>query len=248
MNKENLKIAKEIIQNAVYVVAITGAGISTASGLKDFRGEDGMYSNRHKMKYPPEFLLSRQGFYKCPKDAYEFYRKYLFVEVEPNDAHKVLAKWEKQDIIKSVITQNIDGLHTKAGSKNVLEIHGSMNRFYCPKCGKGFSLNVVKQMTTTIPRCDECGPNIIIRPDIVLYGENMNKEVGNAAFEEVMKADVIVAAGSTLEVSTVYNMLKMYPPKYLIIINKGETAFDKIADMKFNEDITETLVTLDNLL
>lgn len=225
---------KAMIGNAVHIVFFGGAGVSTESGIPDFRSRDGLYSQRFKNK-DPEYLLSRECLNHEPKLFYEFYRTKLDCRnAEPNTAHKYLAELEKTKHV-SIITQNIDGLHQMAGSSEVYEIHGSLMRNFCTKCRRRFDKDAIFNSAEPIPRCPDCGGTGFIRPDIVLYGEQLPDD-----FEKAMgaaeNADLMIVAGTSLTVYPAAKIAEMFEEK-LVIINKDITHMDSRADIVFHENI-----------
>jgi len=223
---------KEIIQNSDNIVFFGGAGVSTESGIPDFRSADGLYSGSYE--YPPEEILSYSFFMKNTEEFYRFYKeKMLYPEAKPNDAHKALAKLEEQEKLKAVITQNVDGLHTQAGSKNVLELHGSALRNICMTCKECYPLDKIIQ-SKGIPRCS-C--NGIIKPDVVLYEESLDYSVMNKATKAINDADVLIVGGTSLNVYPAAGMVNYYRGNKLVLINKSETSFDRYADLIIRESI-----------
>lgn len=236
----NLEQLNKYIKEAKYLVFFGGAGTSTASGLKDFRSASGLY--HEKTLYPPEQILSHSFFEKNTNYFYQFYRKNLnSLTAKPNICHKYLAKLEKQGILKSIITQNIDGLHQKAGSTNVLELHGSILNNYCTKCHKKINANEVFS-TNDIPHC-KCGG--IIKPDVVLYEEPLNENIIANAIKEIEKADVLIVAGTSLVVYPASSFIHYFKGKHLIIINNEITPLDNKADLIIHDDISNVFQYLD---
>ena len=223
---------KKWIQDSRRIVFFGGAGVSTESGIPDFRGVDGLY--RQKYAYPPETSLSHDFFERRPEEFYRFYReKILITDAEPNPAHLKLAEWEKEGRLLAVITQNIDGLHQKAGSKCVYELHGSIHRNYCVRCGRFFSAEQVKQMEL-VPRC-ECGG--IVKPDVVLYGESLKDDVVRGAMNVLASADMLIIGGTSLSVYPAAGMIDLYRGSRLVLINKTPTPRDDRADLVVREPI-----------
>ncbi|GHV41530.1 NAD-dependent protein deacetylase [Clostridia bacterium] len=222
------------------VVFFGGAGVSTESGLPDFRGTGGLYYQKYK--FPPETILSQEFFFSRTADFYEFYyEKLVAPKVLPNKAHIALAKLEKAGLLSSVITQNIDGLHQDAGSKKVLELHGSILRNYCQKCGKFFPREYI---TDKIPRCD-CGG--LVKPDVVLYGETLDGDVLNAATAEISSAKTLIVGGTSLGVYPASGLVRFFRKGKIVLINKTETSLDGSADFIFRENIGEVLDKAVNL-
>ncbi|NLM83266.1 MAG: NAD-dependent protein deacylase [Clostridiales bacterium] len=224
------------IQESDNIVFFGGAGVSTESGIPDFRSTDGLY--HQKYDYPPETILSHTFFMKNPEEFYRFYRdKMLFLDAQPNAAHRRLAELEKQGKLKAVITQNIDGLHQAAGSKKVLELHGSVHRNYCMKCGKKYGIEAITE-SQGVPRCS-CGG--IIRPDVVLYEEGLDSTVIQESVMYIARADVLIVGGTSLVVYPAAGLIDYYRGSKLVLINKGSTHLDSRADLHINGKIGEVL-------
>ena len=218
------------------IVFFGGAGVSTESGIPDFRSVDGLY--HQKFDYPPETILSHTFFYQNTSYFYRFYReKMLPLAVEPNSAHKKLAALEKQGKLKAVVTQNIDGLHQKAGSRNVFELHGSVWRNYCQKCGKSYSAEFIRDCAD-VPKC-ECGG--LIKPDVVLYEEGLDDECISGAIRAISEADVLVVGGTSLTVYPAAGLIRYYRGKKLVLINRDQTPYDTYADLIFRDPIGKVL-------
>jgi NAD-dependent deacetylase len=227
---------KDILQNSTNIVFFGGAGVSTESGIPDFRSVDGLYNTQYE--YPPETILSYSFFISQPSVFYRFYRdKMIYPNAMPNKAHLALAGLEKRGKLKAVITQNIDGLHTKAGSVNVLELHGSVYRNYCMACKKPYPLETMVQ-TEEIPRCT-CGG--IIRPDVVMYEEGLDESILEKSAHAIQDADVLIVGGTSLNVYPAAGLLRYYGGDKLILINKSDTPYDSHADLLIRENIGETL-------
>ena len=223
---------KKMIENSSNVVFFGGAGVSTESGIPDFRSVDGLYNQ--KWKYPPETILSRTFFSRDPEEYYRFHREKLVIEnVKPNIAHIKLAELEAEGKLKAVITQNIDGLHQQAGSKNVLELHGSILRAYCSRCRKPYPADVINY-GTGVPRCS-CGG--VIRPDIVLYEEPLDEDVMMSAIRYIRNADVLIVGGTSLNVYPAAGLINYYRGNKLVLINLSETPYDSYADLIIHEKI-----------
>lgn len=228
----NKKI-NEIINKSKYLVVLTGAGISTLSGIPDFRGENGLY----KQKYHAEEILSHSFFIKNTLEFYNYYKEtFNILDKEPNIVHKYLKYLEDKNILKCLITQNIDGLHTKAKSKNVLEIHGSIYRNYCSICHKFYTAKEVFN-TKGIPKCTCKG---IIKPDVVLYEESLN-DTFIEAIKEVQKADTLLVLGTSLNVYPACNLINYFKGNNLILINKDKTKYDNIANIVINDDLRNVI-------
>ena len=207
---------KELLDGSDNIVFFGGAGVSTESGIPDFRSEDGLY--RQKFRYPPETMLSHTFFETHTEEFFDFYRaKMLALDAQPNATHRKLAQWEQEGRLKAVITQNIDGLHQKAGSRNVLELHGSVLRNYCTRCGKFYDVSHIAG-STGIPRCD-CGG--IIKPDVVLYEEPLDEDVMARAIHDIRQADVLLIGGTSLVVYPAAGLVTYYRGHKLAVVNKG---------------------------
>ena len=229
-----LETLKKWINESDNIVFFGGAGVSTESGIPDFRSVDGLY--HQKYAYPPETILSHTFFRSKTEEFYKFYRdKMLYFDAEPNEAHKKLAKWEAEGKLKAVITQNIDGLHQKAGSKNVLELHGSVLRNYCEGCGEFYSVEAVKN-SEGVPRCT-CGG--IIKPDVVLYEEGLDNKTLSAAMHAIQEADVLIIGGTSLAVYPAAGLIDYYRGNKLVLVNKTPTPKDNMADLILQGSIGE---------
>ena len=221
------------------MVAFTGAGVSTESGVPDFRSVDGLYNQ--KFEYPPETIISHSFYLRNPEYFFRFYReKMMPLEVQPNITHFTLAKWEREGHLAAVVTQNIDGLHQKAGSKRVYELHGSILRNYCTKCGKSYPAEFVKN-SNGIPRCG-CGG--IVKPDVVLYEEGLNEQTVEGALEAISQADMLLVAGTSLTVYPAAGFLRYYPGNRLILINRDPTPYDDRADLVIHDSLGKVLSRL----
>lgn len=216
-----IKMLRSMIDVSHNIVFFGGAGVSTESGIKDFRSSDGIYMMDYK--YPPESMLSHTFFIKHTEEFFEFYRKYLcFPDAKPNAAHYKLAELEKQGKLKAVITQNVDGLHQLAGSKRVYELHGSALRNYCMKCGKFHDFGYVYR-SDNIPKC-VCGGTV--KPDVVLYEENLDNDVIEGAVNAIANADMLIVAGTSLTVYPAAGFIRYFSGNYLVLINKDSTEKD----------------------
>ena len=210
---------RDIVARSRRIVFFGGAGGSTESGVPDFRSQDGLY--RQKYAYPPETILSHSFFLAHTEEFFKFYReKMLFPDVQPNAAHKKLAQWEEEGRLSAVITQNIDGLHQKAGSRRVLELHGSVWRNHCMQCGKSYPLESILN-GTGIPRCS-CGG--IVKPDVVLYEEPLDESVLLASVEEISKADTLIIGGTSLNVYPAAGLIDYFRGENIVVVNRGATA------------------------
>ena len=226
---------KEIIASSDNIVFFGGAGVSTESGIPDFRSVDGLY--HQKYDYPPETILSHTFYMSKTEEFYRFYRdKMLCLTAKPNAAHLKLAEWERQGKLKAVITQNIDGLHQAAGSREVLELHGSVHRNYCRKCGKLFDAEYILN-SKGIPTCDACGGQI--KPDVVLYEEGLNDETLRKSIQYISEADVLIIGGTSLAVYPAAGLIDYYRGNKLVLVNKSATPMDKRADLLVQGSIGE---------
>ena len=231
------KKLKEIVDQSDNIVFFGGAGVSTESGIPDFRSTDGLYHQEYR--YPPETILSHTFFRQNPEEFYRFYRaKMLAPHAKPNAAHKKLAQWEKEGKLKAVITQNIDGLHQAAGSHNVLELHGSVLRNECLSCGREYPLSLVLE-TDGVPHCPACGG--IIRPDVVLYGEGLDMHILTRAVSAIRAADVLLVGGTSLTVYPAAALPDEFTGKHLVIINRTPTPLDRRAELVIRDPIQSVL-------
>lgn len=222
----------KIIQETDNIVFFGGAGVSTESGIPDFRSVDGLYN--HKYKYPPETMISHSFFVAHTEEFYDFYKnKMVFLDAKPNLAHLKLAELEKQGKLKAVITQNIDGLHQMAGSKTVMELHGSVHRNYCMRCGKFHDVNYIVK-SDGIPKCS-CGGTI--KPDVVLYEESLDQDVLEKSVEYIKNADVLIIGGTSLVVYPAAGLINYYRKNKLVLINKSSTSMDRRANLVINDSI-----------
>jgi len=227
---------RDFIAKSNYIVFFGGAGVSTESGIPDFRSVDGLYNQQ--WKYPPEVMISHSFFESQTEEFFDFYgAKLLHLDAQPNKAHLALAALEKAGKLKAVITQNIDGLHQKAGSENVLELHGSVWRNYCLNCGVTYSVDVVAN-AAGVPLCECAG---IIRPDIVLYEEMLDDDVMIKAIEHISRADMLIIGGTSLGVYPAAGLLQHFGGENLVLINKTATHMDKAADLIIRENIGDAL-------
>ena len=234
-----LETLQSWIDQSHNIVFFGGAGVSTESGIKDFRSPDGLYNQHYK--FPPETMLSRSFFDAHPEEFFRFYRdKMLNPGTKPNAAHKKLAELEAAGKLRSVITQNIDGLHQAAGSKHVLELHGSVHRNYCERCGKFYSLDDILH-TDGIPRCN-CGGTI--KPDVVLYEESLNQRTLDESVRLISEADLLIIGGTSLNVWPAAGLINYYRGHHLVLINKSPVARDLSADLVITDPIAATLEQL----
>ena len=236
---ENIQKLKELIDGSDNIVFFGGAGVSTESGIPDFRSVDGLYNQT--FRYPPEAILSHTFYEKHTEEFYQFYRaKMLAPDAQPNAAHYKLAQWEREGRLKAVIAQNIDGLHQKAGSREVLELHGSVLRNYCTRCGKFHDLDFILR-TTGVPRC-ECGG--VVKPDVVLYEESLNEDVMARAIHYIRQADVLLIGGTSLVVYPAAGLVQYYRGSKLAVVNKGATGAALHAAVTVDGPIGQTLAQL----
>lgn len=241
MEKE-IEILKEWIDKSDNIVFFGGAGVSTESGIPDFRSQDGLYHTKYK--YPPETIVSHTFITRRPEEFFDFYKEKMVAPVlnaNPNAAHYKLAQWEKEGKLKAVITQNIDSLHQKASSKEVLELHGTVMKNYCVNCGKSYSAQYVME-ALGIPKCSECGATV--RPDVVLYEEGLDMDVVNKAINYISKADVLIIGGTSLVVYPAAGLTQYYRGNKLVLINLSETGQDRNADLVIRGKIGEVFSQL----
>ena len=232
----SIQALQKIIDASRRVVFFGGAGVSTESGIPDFRSRDGLYNQKYK--YPPEVMLSRSFFDTHPKEFFDFYRDKLLPEgVKPNKAHLKLAEMEKAGRLSAVVTQNIDGLHQAAGSKNVFELHGSVHRNYCMDCGRFYTSDFIKN-SEGVPRC-ECGG--VIKPDVVLYEEGLDNATVTGALREISSADTLIVAGTSLSVYPAAGFLDYFRGKNLVLINRDPTPADTRAQLVIRGKVGEVL-------
>lgn len=233
---EKIRQLRELVASSDNIVFFGGAGVSTESGIPDFRSVDGLY--RQKFAYPPEYMLSHTFYVSHKAEFFDFYRaKMLAPDARPNAAHLKLAEWEKQGKLKAVITQNIDGLHQEAGSREVLELHGSVLRNYCERCHKFYGVDVIAN-STGVPKCT-CGGDI--KPDVVLYEEALDDDTMEKAVRYIAAADMLIIGGTSLAVYPAAGLVRYYRGHKLVVINKGETRNELGADLAIDGPIGEIL-------
>ena len=232
----------EILFESESVVFLGGAGVSTESGIPDFRSKNGLYKKKDRRfaRYKPEYLLSSECLRKKPELFFDYYRKNLDARlVEPNAAHRKLAEMEASGRLRGVITQNIDGLHQKAGSKNVQEIHGTIWKNHCVSCGAEYDVNFIFDSPDPVPRCPVCGRTV--RPDVTLYGEFLPQPAYTNAINLIGRADCLIVGGTSLEVGSAAQLVHMFHGSHLVIINKGRTKMEGAADLVFHDSIGKVL-------
>ncbi|MDE7382479.1 MAG: NAD-dependent protein deacylase [Treponemataceae bacterium] len=241
---EQIENVQKLYDNSKNIVFFGGAGVSTESGIPDFRSQDGLYSQ--KWKYPPETIISRSFFDANPAEFYRFYREKLIIkDVKPNIAHSVLAKMEEIGKLSAIVTQNIDGLHQMAGSKNVFELHGSTLRNYCMKCGEFYNVDFIAESGKTedaIPHCKKCGG--LVKPDVVLYGEGLDQKCIEDAKKAISEADLLIIGGTSLVVYPAAGLIDYFRGENIVLINKSRTASDEKANLVIHNSIGKVLGSL----
>ena len=237
---EKIALLRQWVAESDNIVFFGGAGVSTESGIPDFRSVDGLYNQEYK--YPPEEIISHSFFERDPAEFYRFYRAKLIPDksVEPNAAHRKLAELEREGKLRAVITQNIDGLHQAAGSRRVIELHGSIHRCYCAKCRKPYPESYVND-GTGIPRCD-CGG--IVRPDVVLYEEGLDEQDLTDAVNYIRRADVLIIGGTSLAVYPAAGLIRYFRGKHLVLVNMGATPYDDMAELVIREKIGQVFAQI----
>lgn len=234
---EAVQKLKDLVDSSRSIVFFGGAGVSTESGIPDFRSTDGLY--HQQWRYPPEVILSHTFYESNPAEFFRFYRaKLLAPDAKPNAAHKKLAQWEQEGKLKAVITQNIDGLHQAAGSRTVYELHGSTLRNYCVKCGTFYDVDFIAN-STGVPRCPKCGG--IVKPDVVLYEEGLDEEVLSGAVSAIRKADTLIIGGTSLVVYPAAGLIRYFRGDHLVVINMQPTGADAQADLCIAKPIGQVL-------
>lgn len=230
---------KEILDGSDNIVFFGGAGVSTESNIPDFRSANGLYSEKTKCNYSPEEILSHSFFMRNTEEFYKFYKsKMIYKDAKPNPAHIALARLEKEGKLKAVITQNIDGLHQMAGSRNVLELHGSIHKNRCMECNKFFDLDYIIN-SVGIPKCDVCQG--IVKPEVVLYEESLDSNIIEESIDYISKADVFIVGGTSLSVHPASGLVSYYKGNKLVLINKTQTPYDNKADLVLHCSIGEVL-------
>ena len=239
---EDIRKLKEIVDESSNIVFFGGAGVSTESGIPDFRSANGLYNQKLGREVSPEEMISHTFYVNHPDQFFEFYRdKLIYEDAEPNDCHRALAKLEEMGKVKAVVTQNIDGLHQKAGSKVVWELHGSTLRNYCEKCGAFYDLSKITD-TDGVPVCDKCGGRV--KPDVVLYEEGLDDRVINGAVDAISKADTLIVGGTTLIVYPAAGLIHYFRGKNIVLINMSATSADSSAELVIREPIGEVFKQL----
>lgn len=237
MDVKKIDELRKIVDESDNIVFLGGAGVSTESGIPDFRSVDGLYNQTYK--YPPETIISHSFYRSNPEEFYRFYKdKMIFADAKPNKAHMKLAELEQQGKLKAVITQNIDGLHQMAGSKNVIELHGSVHRNYCEKCHKFYDLEYIVK-SEGVPRCQECGG--IVKPDVVLYEEALDDENMSRALDYISQADTLIIGGTSLVVYPAAGLIRYFRGRKLVVINMSPTQSDRNADLLIADKIGDVL-------
>ena len=240
MYEEEVRKLQDIIDDSQNIVFFGGAGVSTESNIPDFRSADGLYQQQYK--YSPEQIVSHSFFVRNTEAFYEFYKsKMMFLDAKPNPAHKKLAELEAAGKLSAVITQNIDGLHQKAGSKKVYEIHGSTLRNYCDRCHKRYPSDYIFRSKEPVPRCTEPGCTGIVRPDVTLYGEMLPEDAWRNAERACREADMMIVGGTSLSVYPAASLLDYFSGRYLVLINRDRTVRDGDADLVFHDSIGKVL-------
>ena len=243
---DKIKKLSEIIKNSNNIVFFGGAGVSTESGIPDFRSANGLWSEKLKINLTPEQLVSHTMFIKYPEEFFKFYKeKLIYPNAKPNAAHIALAKLEKMGKLKAIVTQNIDGLHQAAGSKNVYELHGSVLRNYCMNCHAFYDEKFILE-SKGIPTCPKCGG--IVKPDVVLYEEGLDNDVINGAVRAISQADTLIIGGTSLVVYPAAGLIDYFRGKNLVLINKSSTSADNRADLVINDSIGKVLEEVVNNL
>ncbi len=232
----NIETFVQMVKESDNIVFFGGAGVSTESGIPDFRSVDGLYNQKYD--YPPETILSHSFYIRHTEEFYRFYRdKMLCLDAKPNTTHQKLAELEQAGKLKAVITQNIDGLHQMAGSRKVLELHGSVHRNYCQKCGKLFDARYILESSAKTPLCDSCGGNI--KPDVVLYEEGLDQQTMEDAVYYISHADLLIIGGTSLAVYPAAGLIDFYRGNKLVLINKSTTQMDRRADLLIQAGLGE---------
>ena len=236
---EGVEELAQILKNSNNIVFFGGAGVSTESNIPDFRSSNGLWNEKLKINFTPEQLVSHTFFIKYPDDFFEFYKdKLIYPDAQPNDAHKVLAKLEEMGKLKAIVTQNIDGLHQAAGSKNVFELHGSVLRNYCMSCHEFYDEKYILK-SEGIPVCQKCGGRV--KPDVVLYEEGLDNDIIDGAVRAIAQADTLIIGGTSLVVYPAAGLINYFRGNKLVLINKSETSADRKADLVIHDSIGKVL-------
>lgn len=241
-DRQKLAAFGAMLSDCERAVFLGGAGVSTESGIPDFRSRNGLYHRmpRRFSKYEPEYLLSDMCLHREPEVFFDYYRHSLDARrVEPNAAHRRLAEWEAEGLIRGIITQNIDGLHQRAGSVNVQEIHGTIRGNHCASCRAAYGPDFVFDSPDPVPRCPKCGG--MVRPDVTLYGETLPSPAIDNALQLIQQADMLIIGGTSLEVGSAASLAHTFHGKYLVIVNKGKTRMEGMADLVFHDSIGKVL-------
>ena len=236
----NIEKLKELIDSHNNIVFFGGAGVSTESDIPDFRSATGLFSEKLNRNFTPEQLVSHTFFMRYPEDFFKFYKdKLIYEDAKPNKAHIALSKLEEMGKLNAIITQNIDGLHQMAGSRNVFELHGSIHRNYCTKCGKFFNLEEMLNLGGIVPHCDNCGA--IVKPDVVLYEEALDNSVVNKTINALSNADLLIIGGTSLVVYPAAGFIDYFNGDSIVLINKSSTGYDSKASLIINDSIGKVL-------
>ena len=237
---DNIKRLKELIDSHNNIVFFGGAGVSTESNIPDFRSASGLFNEKLNKNFTPEQLVSHTFFMRYPEDFFKFYKdKLIYKDAKPNKAHLSLVKLENMGKLNAIITQNIDGLHQMAGSQNVLELHGSVHRNHCTKCGKFFDLQQMLDLEGIVPYCDVCGS--IVKPDVVLYEEPLDNKVVNHTVNALLNADLLIIGGTSLAVYPAASFIDYFNGDSIVLINKSSTGYDSKASLLINDSIGKVL-------
>ena len=237
--KNQYEALKAMINESRNIVVFSGAGISVPSGIPDFRSADGIYNQKTKINASPEDIISHSFFMANTEDFYSFYKdKMCYPKAEPNAAHKYFADLEKKGKNVIVVTQNIDGLHQKAGSSMVYELHGTIHQNFCQRCGRLFGLDYVMN-ANGVPHCDKCGG--IVKPNVVLYEESLDEDTIGRSINAIMTCDMLIIIGTSLRVYPAAGFVRYFKGKYLVVINKDSTSYDSMCDLVFNEDVVNVI-------
>ncbi|WP_449025140.1 NAD-dependent protein deacylase [Peptostreptococcus stomatis] len=238
--EEKIISLRDMIKDSDNIVFFGGAGVSTESDIPDFRSSDGLFSKKLNKHFSPEQLVSHTFYVHYPEDFYGFYKdKLIYPDARPNKAHKALAYLEKIGKLRAVVTQNIDGLHQMAGSKNVLELHGSVNSNTCQSCGYNMDLKEFLDLEGLVPKCPKCGGSV--KPDVVLYEESLNEDTIIKTIKAISEADMLIVGGTSLVVYPAAGFLDYFKGRHIVLINKAETSYDRRADLVINDSIGNVL-------